>query len=277
MLTYSTLSSIAKYPCESIAKNKAFIHRKKFGFFQSEKAAFEDIARHTAMIRVSEEPAIYLRHPFVWLVEAADDICYHIIDLEDAHRLGIIDHHSCIEILKELIASFDRNETDKIQNRLQEITNRNDRVSYLRAKAIYFLTTQCAGIYKDHISDILEGKHYRPLFDIVSADNPAIREIHDFSVENIYNHRSVIEIENAGYNVMYELLSHFILPVIKEKDTRTKAEEKAIRLIPDQFLYEQQDIYSRVLGVIDYVSGMTDNYATDLYRKIKGIDIGMTL
>lgn len=277
MLTYATLASIAKYPCESIAKDRNFLHRKKFGFFQSEKDAFVDMARHTQMLQDSDDPIIFKRHPFVWLVEAADDICYNIIDLEDAHRLGIISHSGCVEVFKSLLSSIAPQEIDRIHQRLESISNKNDRIAYLRAKSIHHLTLQCIDAFIDNFESILNGTHSKALLDIVQEQHTTIKDIEEYSIENIYNHRSVIEIENAGYNVMYELLSHLVSPIILDKDERDNAEKKAVKLIPSQFLYEHEDVYKRVLGVLDYVSGMTDNYATDLYRKIKGIDIGMTI
>lgn len=277
LLTYATLASIAKYPCESIAKNKKLIHRKKFGFFQSEKQNFLDIAQSTQMIQLSEEPILFQRHPFVWLVEAADDICYNIIDLEDAHRLGIISHEKCLELLLNFLGSIASNEINKIKSRIESISNKNDRIAYLRAKTIHSLTLSCIDNFIAQESQIFTGNQTQSLFDIVKSQHSAIQEIEDFTIENIYNHRSVIEIENAGYNVMSELLSHFVAPIILNEEERDNAQKKAIKLIPTQFLYENESTYNRVMGVIDYVSGMTDNYATDLYRKIKGIEIGMTI
>src|SRR5690606_21822778 len=135
-LTYATLVSIAKYPCESVAKTKGILHRKKFGFFQSEKENFGKIAAETQMIRESDEPLIYKRHPFVWLVEAADDICYNIIDLEDSHRLGIIDHDKCKNLLLDLIESIDKSGIERVGKRLETISDKNEKISYLRAKSI---------------------------------------------------------------------------------------------------------------------------------------------
>ena len=109
------------------------------------------------------------------------------------------------------------------------------------------------------------------LLDIFRTESPSFQEVERFSIERIYGHRSVVEIENAGYNVMYELLNHFIPPIIKEKSERKGFEKKALQLIPSQFIYEEGTVYEKVLGVLDFVSGMTDNFATDLYRKIKGI------
>lgn len=277
-LTFATLVSIAKYPCESVARNKKVLHRKKFGFFQSEKENFKKIASETQMIREKDETLIYKRHPFVWLVEAADDICYNIIDLEDSHRLGIIDHDKCKNLLIDLIGSLDRHGIEKVQKRLNTISDRNEKISYLRAKSIGQLIQNSVKAYENSFDLILNGELEKPLLELVQESNEnsadeVMKEIGKFSVENIYNHHSVVEIENAGYNVMYELLSHFIPPILKSD--RSKSEEKAVKLIPNQFLYQDGTDYQKILGVLDYVSGMTDNYATELYRRIKGIEIGM--
>ena len=157
------------------------------------------------------------------------------------------------------------------------MTDKNDRVSYLRAKSINSLTTRSIEIYQSNFEDIVNGKFTTPLYDVITNDSPALQKIIKFSRIYIYNHRSVIEIENAGFNVMYELLSHFILSILIDKNDRSKSEEKAVLLIPTQFLYEQESAYKRILGILDYVSGMTDNYAIDLYRRIKGIEIGMKI
>jgi dGTPase len=276
-LTHATLASIAKYPCESIAKKKGIIHRKKFGFFQAEKETFKSIAASTSMIQEQDNPLIYLRHPFVWLVEAADDICYNIIDLEDAQRLGIIDHDICVNLLLDLIKDIGIDNIENVKTNLAKMTDKNDRVSYLRAKSINSLTTRSIEIYQSNFEDIVNGKFTTPLYDVITNDSPALQKIIKFSRAYIYNHRSVIEIENAGFNVMYELLSHFILPILIDKKDRSKSEEKAVLLIPTQFLYEEESAYKRILGILDYVSGMTDNYAIDLYRRIKGIEIGMKI
>lgn len=277
-LTTSTLASIAKYPCESSARQKkGALHRKKFGFFRSETAQFEEIARNTCMIRESEKPVIYKRHPFVWLVEAADDICYTIIDLEDAHRLSIIEHTACIDLLLNLIACVGKGNMERTKTQLQNIGDKNDKIGFLRAKAIHALTMRSTGIYKEQFDKILTGDCSRSIMDTIGDECRPLRDIVDFSIKYIYNHRSVVEIENAGYNVMSELLSHFIPPVLAAPELMTKSQQKAVQLIPEQFRYADGSNYEKVMGVLDYVSGMTDNYATDLYRKIKGIEIGMTV
>lgn len=275
-LTYSTLAAIAKYPCEAIAKNKNFIHRKKFGFFQNEKHTFADIARQTGMIPECSEPAVFKRHPFVWLVEAADDICYNIIDMEDAHRLGIVSTADCENLFFELIKS-EADDIQRITNKLQAITNSNERISYLRAKVINTLINKAIQLFKDHFSQILNGDFNCSLMDAYRLDSKFLAQIEKFSVEKIYNHKAVVEIENAGYNVMYELLNHFVPSILKQKEERKSYDKMALKLLPAQFQYDGAKDYGKLLGILDFVSGMTDNYATDLYRKIKGIDIGMTV
>ena len=276
-LTFTTLASIAKYPCEAIAKKKGFINRKKFGFFQSEKETFLGIAQATKMVEESIEPSIYKRHPFVWLVEAADDICYNIIDMEDAHRLGIISTNDCENLFIDLIKSVNETEEKRVNEKLSFISNKNERISYLRAKVINALINKSTSLYQENFDNILNGSQDKALLDIFRTESPSFQEVERFSIERIYGHRSVVEIENAGYNVMYELLNHFIPPIILEKEERKSYHKKALQLLPAQFIYENASVYERVLGVLDFVSGMTDNFATDLYRKIKGIDIGMTM
>jgi dGTPase len=275
-LTFATLASIAKYPCEAIAKQKGIIHRKKFGFFQNEKEIFLEIAKGTNLISESEEPHIFKRHPFVWLVEAADDICYNIIDMEDAHRLGIVSTSDCENLFFELVKS-ETDDIKRVKDKLASIGNDNERISYLRAKVINALINKSIETYKLNFEKILEGNLDKALLDIYKSENDSLKEIEKFSIAKIYNHKAVVEIENAGYNVMYELLNHFIPSILKSKDERKSYDKMALKLLPQQFVYEDGTDYEKVLGVIDFVSGMTDNYATDLYRKIKGIDIGMTV
>ncbi|MEA1874342.1 MAG: dNTP triphosphohydrolase [Bacteroidota bacterium] len=276
-LTNSTLSAIAKYPCESIGSDKKQIHRKKFGFFQSEKHGFQRIAADTEMVQDTANPLRYFRHPFVWLVEAADDICYNIIDFEDAHRLGIIEHQRCFDLLFSVVEHTGDNNLPLIRRKLEKTDDKNEKITYLRAIAINSLLNEVVAKYKLYFDEIMSGKLQNPLYDIIKNENRALQAIADFSVKYIYNHRSVLEIENAGYNVMYELLNHFVPPLLKPKDKRDGFDEKSLLLLPKNFNYDGETHYERVMGVMDYISGMTDNYATDLYRRIKGIDIGMRI
>ncbi|WP_209390530.1 dGTP triphosphohydrolase [Chryseobacterium sp. RR2-3-20] len=275
-LTLTTLASIAKYPCEAVAKKKGYVHRKKFGFFQNEKETFLEIAKGVKLICENNQPYIFKRHPFVWLVEAADDICYNIIDMEDAHRLGIVSTADCKNLFFELVKS-ETDDIKRVENKLNSIGNENEQISYLRAKVINALINKSVELFKLNFNKILQGTLDKALLDIYKYENTTLQDIETFSIEKIYNHRAVVEIENAGYNVMYELLDHFIPSILKKDDERKSYDKKALKLLPKQFVYEKGSDYQKTLGIIDFVSGMTDNYATDLYRKIKGIDIGMTM
>ena len=195
--------------------------------------------------------------------------------MEDAQRLGIISSRDCEDLFFELIKDTNEN-IGRVEDKLCGIINKNERISYLRAKAINSLINISFDLYRENFEQILNGTMDKAILSIFKKGSQALQQIEQFSIEKIYNHRAVVEIENAGYNVMYELLNHFIPPVIKNEEDLKSYDKKALQLLPEQFRY-QSDVYHQILGVIDFVSGMTDNYATDLYRKIKGIDIGMTM
>ncbi|WP_231459141.1 MULTISPECIES: dGTP triphosphohydrolase [unclassified Pedobacter] len=264
-LTYSTLASIAKYPCASIAgKQKGLLHRKKYGFFQSEQESFLKIANELGMEREESEFLIYKRHPLVYLVEAADDICYSIIDLEDAHRLKILSY----EEVRGFLLPFANSKT--IEDRLKNDYEDDDaKIGLLRAKAINTLTTICAGLFYDEQEHLLSGTLNKSLTDLLPEPYiSAWKAIEKISVERIYNFSSVIQKEVAGYKIMAGLLEEFVPALIHNN---THYYKKLVKLIPKQYHTDKEDIYSRTQSVLDFVSGMTDLYAVDLYRNIKGI------
>lgn len=274
-LTYSTLASILKYPCEATAMDKQFKHRKKYGFFQTEKDTFLDIARELHMHQEESEKVVYKRHPFVYLVEAADDICYRIIDMEDAQRLGILSKErtsaAFLGILGDL--SDDSKEVERIAKTYSEIRDANDSIAYLRAKTINALTELSATTFINHKEEILNGTYNDTLIDEIEKRAPSLKEVATLSVNEIYRHHSVVEIEITGYHVMSHLLSLFVPAVLRKNKKGT--DKMALRLIPFQFTeYEIADRpYLKALSVVDYISGMTDAYATEFYRKTTGIDI----
>lgn len=274
-LTMTTLASILKYPCESTCVNKDFKHRKKYGFFQSEKSTFLDIVEELNMIKEQSGPYIFKRHPFVYLVEAADDICYRIIDMEDAHRLGILTKAQVSEAFISIIENINRPEDniDKIKDTYLKIMDDNDSISYLRAKSINALTLESADVFKANMPSIITGRFNDTLIDHIESRCHALGEVMELSIEKIYNHHSVIEIEITGYHVMSHLLKMFVPAVLRKKPVGT--DRMALRLIPLQFREFEitQSNYIKALSVVDFISGMTDAYATEFYRKTTGIDI----
>jgi dGTPase len=263
-LTYATIAAIAKYPCASIiGGNKANIHTKKYGFFQSEQAEFKKIADELGLNKVQDSPLIYKRHPLVYLVEAADDICYNIIDIEDAHRLKILSYDEIEGLLLPLCND------PKMKARLDDIDDDDAKVGYLRARSINTLIQQCSKLFYNQQQTILAGDFNTSLIDMIDEPYRTImKNIETLSVKKIYNYSSVVQIEVAGYKVMGGILEEFIPAYLQNT---SKYHKKLVELIPKQFLTKNQDDYSKIQTVLDFVSGMTDLYAVELFRKIKGI------
>lgn len=277
-LTYTTLATIIKYPCESTGSLRGFKHLKKYGFFQSEKSHFLEIVKEFSLIEESASPVRYCRHPFVYLLEAADDITYTIVDFEDAQRLGILEFEEVSSRFLTLIECVNRKEdnVDEIKQKVHSITNQNEKIAYLRARAINSLILEVNDVFQNNINSILEGKFNSTLIGEIEKGCSAFVDIQRVSSEKIYNHRTVVELELAGYNVMYDLLQLMIPSVLKLEEKRSKLHKKTIELIPDQYgsFSDSKTPYEKCMSVVEFVSGMTDVYATELYRKIKGIEIG---
>jgi len=263
-LTYSTIAAIAKYPCSALAGgDKKQIHLKKYGFFQSEQQGFEKIAAELGLIKVQDDPLVYKRHPLVYLVEAADDICYNIIDLEDAQRLKILSYQEVEDLLLPLCND------PKMPARLTAIEDIDAKVGYLRARSISTLVQQCSDLFYKEQNGLLSGDFNAALIDRI--DEPyrsTMKTIGDLSVKKIYNYSSVVQIEVAGYKVMGGLLEEFIPAYLSNQ---SKYHKKLVELIPKQFLTTSTDTYAKIQTILDFVSGMTDLYAVELFRKIKGI------
>lgn len=274
-LTYTTIASILKYPCESVAVNKAFKHRKKYGFFQSEKLVMRRLADELGLIVESDSPLICCRHPFVYLVEAADDICYSIVDMEDAHRLGILRSNEVVDVLMELIRKVNRKgeDADRIYGYYLSISDTNEAIAFLRAKVINLLANEAADVFLEHRSTILEGRWNATLLDDISGRTGALQNVQALSVEKIYGHDTVVQVEIAGFNVMSELLRLFVPALLSHKPSHQQ--QKVLHLFPFQFTEFRQATsgYEKVLNALDFISGMTDEYATEMYRRLTGITI----
>lgn len=272
-LTISTLAAIAKYPCESLAADGAGIHRKKYGFFQSEKESFRQIAGLAGMIQEETAPEVYKRHPFVYLVEAADDICYRVIDWEDAHRLGILDSRTAVNALLNLLETGRRERMDRIHATLKTLeADSREQLAFLRAMCINLLVETVVNGFIQNESALLTGMYNRSLIDGVDPLlGEALNEINNITVKRIYNHESVVKIELAGYEVMHSLLSHFIPAVLKADPSHR--EKKVLKLLPDQYKEEGCTFYGKALNVVDFIAGMTDSYAMELYKNLHGISL----
>lgn len=272
-LTYTSLASIVKYPVDSthgFNKKTRLISTKKSGYFDAELTVAHEMASELQLISLDEKKNLLARHPFVFLVEAADDICYRIIDLEDAFRLNIL---SFDEVKSLLLPFFEGGSNESyILRQMVEIQDEKQKLSLLRAMLINLLTNRCASVFMQNEEKLLKGELNESLIDLIDEKSLAlVKKIDEVSVKKIYNHKSVVEIEIAGFHVIGGLLKEFVGAVLDRNPAKSK---KLLRLVPEQFdLKEEHGLYRNLLSVIDFISGMTDLYAIDLYRKITGIQI----
>ena len=268
VMTYSTLASIVKYPYSSMAAGK----KGKFGFFCFEEHYYRRIADELGLRRLSTdgEPLRYARHPLVYLVEAADDICYEIMDIEDAHKLRIL---SFDETMQLLLGFFDNCQREKILKRIDEegITDNNEKVVYLRACAIGRLECECARAFVEHESEILEGTLQGCLIDHIT---PSVRDAYHYcsklSVQRIYNSKPVLDVELSGYKIMETLMDALIEAAVSPEKFHS---EQLRKRFSNQYDINSPDFETRVMAVIDFISGMTDVFALDIYQKIQGISL----
>lgn len=276
-LTYSTLASIIKYPCESMATYKdSGLHRKKYGYFQIDKDTFMQIAEKLKMLKENiESRTVYKRHPFVYLVEAADDICYNIIDFEDAHRLGILGFDEVKNTFLEIISKIPYGDNSRLEDTIRRLSiDKNECISYLRAKVINVLTLRCADIFFKNEKSIISGNYNKNLIDDIPELADTFKYIYDISKRKIYNAKNVVQLEIAGFKIISGLVEDFVNAAITPKKNRDKEQEKILELLPIQFKFDETSTpYIKIMHIIDFISGMTDVYALKLYRKLRGIEI----
>lgn len=268
VMTYSTLASIVKYPFESsLAGNHG-----KFGFFCSEKDIFSKIATDLGILRKSADgaPLAFARHPLVYLVEAADDICYEIMDIEDAHKLKIL---SFEETKGLLLGFFDETVKKSIEKRIVDegITDDNEKVIYMRACAIGKLENACAQTFIDHEDEILAGTFTGSLVDhIPEPQHSAYVRCTEVSKQKIYKSKPVLDVELSGFKIMETLME--IMTDAAVHPNRFYSQQLISR-VSSQYDITAPDLDTRIMAVVDYISGMTDVYALDIYQKINGISL----
>ena len=268
VMTYSTLASIVKYPHSSLCAGK----KGKFGFLCFEEPYFQRIADDLGMRRLSAEgePLRYVRHPLVYLVEAADDICYEIMDIEDAHKLRIL---SFDETMQMLLGFFDEAQKQKILRRIDDegITDNNEKVVYLRACTIGLLEHECAKAFVEHEQEILAGDFQGCLIDYIKPSvRDAYRHCTEVSFHRIYNSKPVLDVELSGYKIMETLMETLIEAAVSPEKFHS---EQLRKRFSNQYDINSDDFETRVMAVIDFISGMTDVFALDIYQKIQGISL----
>jgi len=268
-LTCTTLASLVKYPYGSDAATDK--NNNKYGYFVSECETFEEIVREEGLICLSDNPVRHCRHPLVYLVEAADDITYQVMDVEDAHKLKIL---STAET-KDILMAFREDDSEfcsGAETVFATVTDVNEQISYLRATLINKLVGECIAAFMAHYDKIMNGQYTLSLIDsLEGVSRMAINNCSALSIQRIYNHPSVVEVELAGYRILGALLDDFIDAVLNPQSHYAK---KLLALLPEQFTCSpESSTYTRIQSVLDFVSGMTDLYALELYWKINGIQV----
>ena len=268
VMTYTTLASIVKYPFSSALAGD----HGKFGFFQSEKEVFRKIADELGIICKScpGAPLAYARHPLVYLVEAADDICYEIMDIEDSHKLKIL----TFDETKRLLLGFFDEETKKaIEKRIidEGITDDNEKVIYMRACVIGKLENACAQTFIDHEEEILSGSFRGCLIDnIPEPQRTAYKRCTEVSFQKIYKSKPVLDVELSGFKIMETLMEIMTEAAVHPDRFYSR---QLISRVSNQYDITSPDLETRLMAVVDYISGMTDVYALDIYQKINGISL----
>ena len=271
-LTLATLATFAKYPRPSLVDNsklfdaeKKRTSAKKFSFNRSEEADFKVVAENTSLIELSNEENIWARHPLAFLVEAADNICYRIIDLEDGYRLSYLSLKEMEDLLIPLMMrSFDAEIALKKYNAIKDD---GEKVGYLRAKAINVLVYEAMQVFKDNYEDIMNGEFDAELTDLIKSVDLLEGSIKKSNIF-LYNRKPVVEIELAGYQVIYGLLEQFMQIHLNPDHILSK---KLKTILPEQFHYSESDSnYCKLMRIVDFIARMTDGYALSLYRRLSG-------
>jgi dGTPase len=263
-LCYATLGAFLKYPKESLPKKPtSHIVDKKYGFFQSDKEAFIDVVTELGMKPKNVETNSFYRHPLAYLVEAADDICYTIIDFEDGINLGLIEEDYALEYMSKLIHGINRDKYYALQHT-------KDRTAYLRAIAINALIDEAVALFLENEKAILNGDFKHSLLDKCKYE-AQINDIIKISVDKIYKSKEVLEKEVAGYRIIGDLLDVFITATNNNYNNNTSNYDNLlVNLMPQEFVSESDSQYDRIMAVCTYVSRMSDSYAIRLRRKIFG-------
>ena len=272
-LTYATLASFVKYPIEAgLIKTSKSICRKKFNFFQAEKELFREVAEGVGLIRTDDKLYSWCRHPLAFLVEAADDICYRIVDFEDGFRLNLVSY----EEIRRLFLSIIDDDTNVIPV-LDSLKEKRRRIEYLRAKALNKLVGEITEVFIAREAELLNGTFEKSLISDMPS-NPVLKMLKARAMEDVYSARSVIEIEVAGFEVASGLLDLFVASTMeyaeKGKDGCSSKTQKIMALMPGVCYPEPGDnTYKILLKIMDFFSGMTDSYAVSLFKKVKGISL----
>lgn len=262
-LTYATLAAFTKYPCS--ADGTLCVSHKKAGLFSSSLGTYSEIAKELQIPAWGTEA--WARHPLAFLTEAADDICYTIVDLEDGYRHHLVDYRKASEPLDE-IASIHMSEVDR--KNLEKLRHEQHRIGFLRAKAINSLVCQVVEEFVSNLEQLLEGTYDSSLTDDIESTQD-LTEVSQISKEFIYSHDTILQIEAAGFQVIPGLLDMFLSALRSPERSSSK---KILELLPAEYVWNfNEKPYDAIMGITTYVAGMTDTFAVELYRNLRGVQL----
>ncbi len=264
-LTYAALATLIKYPYTSYNKK----NKKKYNIFHSEIDTFKKVMKACGIRCIDEESNIFARHPLSYMMESADDICYLILDMEDAHKRGIVSTNDIDYFFTSFFEKDDKWFFERKESMYETVTDDNERMAFLRATVINKLVDCVSDVFIDNYDAIMDGNFENNLVHhLPKYENEALDKCREFSLRNIYKHPSVVKIELTGFNVIGELIDEFVQAVLYPNKTYNK---KLLSIIPEQFKTNKSDLYSQIQVVLDYISNMTDLYAVELYKDLRGI------
>ncbi len=258
-MTYSALAAIVKYPHSSLLAGE----KGKFGFFASEQPIYERMA---ARLGIGRHPdGSYMRHPLVYIVEAADDICYQIMDMEDAHKLHVLDTATVKHTLGLL---FDEDKRERTLAKLSRVSDPNEQIAFMRSVAVGELVQEAAAEFLRAEDEILAGTYRGSLIgNLRSQAGVGYRACSALAYARIYHAPDVLDVEIAGNRIMTNLLDHLLQAVLHPDRVASRL---LLAKVPEQYNVHAPDVYGKVQSVLDHLSAMTDVYALDLYRKLNG-------
>jgi len=261
-MTYSMLASIVKYPYSSSHAGE----KGKFGFFTTEKETFERIAGELGMLKLEEER--YCRHPLVYMVEAADDICYQVMDIEDGHKLRIISTQETIDLLTSL---FDEERKEHMREVMATVADPNEKIVYLRSCVVGLLVQECAKTFVLHEDEIMEGRFQGSLIDHISPlPRQGYQRCSELAFKKLYRASYVVDVDLAGSRIINLLLDKLTQAVVNPESYYSQL---LLNKFPQQYDVHAASLFEKLQGVLDHISAMTDVYALNLYRQLDGISL----
>lgn len=272
-MTYTTLAAFSKYTCEagelklnslgnSVNKRRS---SKKVGVFQEEKKIFNEIALELGLLKLSEKQIYFCRHPLSFILEAADNISYQVMDLEDGHKLGLISTNEVIELLKPFVLNI-TNDPCNIDE-LLAIKDDYEKVGAFRAKAINSLIYQCYDVFEKNYIKIMTGEFDSELTDLIEQNNE-FEKLDEIKKEKLFSYYKVVSIESSGRHVISGLLELYLDAY---KNLKKKYGENIINMLPLHYRPSEKDRpYIVLLKISSYLSRMTDSFAIDQFRSLTG-------